>query len=167
MDTASRKEELSFAYISALCAIAGISLDRQFHDDDSTDATLKKLVTLSDGQRFQSILRIQLKSTSSPLKYRDNKDSVAYTLKTKNYNDLRTLSTTPIVLALLILPENEDEWLIWTQEDLMLKGRMYWKSFKDSPEIENINNITISIPKANYLNADTLLELLQNAAEGL
>lgn len=80
---------------------------------------------------------------------------------------LRTLSTTPIVLALLILPENEDEWLIWTQEDLMLKGRMYWKSFIDSPEIENINNITISIPKANYLNADTLLELLQNAAEGL
>ena len=80
---------------------------------------------------------------------------------------LRTLSTTPIVLALLILPENEDEWLIWTQEDLMFKGRMYWKSFKDSPEIENINNITISISKANYLNADTLLELLQNAAEGL
>ena len=43
MDTSSKKEELSIAYISALCAVAGISFDRQFHDDDSTDATIKSL----------------------------------------------------------------------------------------------------------------------------
>ena len=165
MDTAERKEELSMAYISALCAMAGISFDRQSHDDDSTDAIIKKLVTISDGRKCESVLRIQLKSTSSPSQYKDNEDGVTYTLKAKNYNDLRTVSTTPIILALLILPEDEGDWMTWTQEELMIKGKMYWQSFESSREIENKHSISVKIPKENYVNADTLLELLQKVAE--
>ena len=165
MDISSRKEELSIAYISALCAVAGISFDRQFHDDDSTDATIKKLVTLPDGRKCEAMLRVQLKSTSSAKQYKEDDSVVTYVLKAKNYNDLRTVSTTPIILALLILPENEDEWLTWTHEELMIKGRMYWQSFESAPEIENKSSISVKIPQENYLNSDRLLELLQRVAE--
>jgi len=165
MDISSKKEELSIAYISALCAVAGISFDRQFHDDDSTDATIKKLVTLPDGRKCEAILRVQLKSTSSTTQYKEDDSTVTYVLKAKNYNDLRTASTTPIILALLILPENEDEWLTWTHEELMIKGRMYWQSFDKAPETENKSSVSVMIPKENYLNSDRLIELLQRVAD--
>ncbi len=165
MDTSSKKEELSITYISALCAVSGISFDRQFHDDDSTDATIKKLITLPDGRKCEAILRVQLKATSSTTQYKEDDSTITYVLKAKNYNDLKTISTTPIVLALLILPEKEDEWVTWTHEELMIKGRMYWQSFESAPEIENKSSITVKIPKENYLNSDRLLELLQRVAE--
>ena len=156
---------VSIVYISALCAVAGISFDLPRHDDDSTDAIIKKLITLKDGRKCESILRIQLKSTSAVSQYREMDDSIVYSLKVKNYNDLRRMSTTPIILAVLILPEDSSEWLRWTEEELMIKGRMYWMSLVSAPEIDNVSSVSVHLPKQNCVNSDTLLELLEKIAE--
>ena len=107
MHTTKQMEDLQISYTSALCAAVDISYDTQRHDDDSTDAIIKKTIFLSNGCRFFSQLRIQLKSTCSPSQYTDTGDCIKYTLKVKNYNDLCTPSTMPIILCLLILPEDD------------------------------------------------------------
>ncbi|MDO4804496.1 MAG: DUF4365 domain-containing protein [Lachnospiraceae bacterium] len=165
MKESSIKEDLSIAYMSAICAAAGIAFDLQRHDDDSTDAIIKKLIVLSEARKCEVSLRVQLKATSSPSQYKEDNEKLTYVLKTKNYNDLRTASTTPIILAVLILPEDESDWLKWTKEELMIKGRMFWRNFQSSSETENKNTISVMIPKENYLNPDTLLKLLQKMAE--
>lgn len=81
MHTTRQMEDLQISYTSALCAAVGISYDTQRHDDDSTDAIIKKTISLSNGCRFFSQLRIQLKSTCSPSQYMDTGDCIKLYLK--------------------------------------------------------------------------------------
>lgn len=165
MTDANKKEELSIVFLSTLCTIAGITFESQKHDDDSTDAIIKKQITLNDGRKCEVLLRVQLKATSSESQYTEDEDTISYTLKVKNYNDLKLPATTPIILALLILPANSDEWVQWTQDDLMIKGRMYWKSFDNAIETKNTDTITVRIDKNQFVSSEALLQLLQRIAE--
>ncbi len=76
MQVTKVKEDISISYISALCAYAGIAYEIVRHDEDSTDGILKKRVLLDGNRKFDAVLRIQLKCTSSPSQYTDNGDSL-------------------------------------------------------------------------------------------
>lgn len=119
------------------------------HDDDSTDAVIKKVVYLENERKYNSILRIQLKCTSSPIQCADKGDHLIYKLNVKNYNELCMEGTSDIILALLVLPEDESEWLTWTQEDLLIKGCMYWASFV-SQKLETLNTIMDKIAREKW-----------------
>ncbi len=165
MDMAQIKEDISISYISALCAYAGISYDIIRHDGDSTDAVLHKCIVLDGIGKYMAELRVQLKCTSSQSQYTDNGDRIVYRLKVKNYNDLCAPSTTPIILALLILPDNEEEWVKWTREELMLKGCMYWAEFSLEEKSENTASVNVNFDKNNVINSETLIYLLKKIAK--
>ncbi len=159
------KEDVSISYISALCAYSGIAYEIVRHDEDSTDGILRKRISLDDGRKYDAELRVQLKSTSSTSQYTDNGDTITYRLKVKNYNDLCLPSTTPIILGLLILPENQDEWINWSTEELILKGCMYWASFYGETESKNKGNVSVTIDKQNVINDKTLQDILNKIAK--
>lgn len=85
--------------------------------------------------------------------------------KVKNYNDLCLPSTTPIMLGLLILPENEELWLDWTEEELLIRGCMYWAEFSKETESANEGTVSIKINKKNVINAESLQEILERIAK--
>lgn len=165
MHTTKQMEDLQISYTSALCASVDISYDTQRHDDDSTDAIIKKTIFLPDGGRFNSQLRIQLKSTCSPSQYTDAGDCIRYTLKVKNYNDLCTPSTTPVILCLLILPEEDSIWVNWSIEELLIKGSMYWLDLSSAERSPNAETVSVSIPKSNIVSPESLLDLLTKIAK--
>lgn len=107
MYSTKHMEDLQISYISALCASVGIDYDIQGHDADSTDAIIKKKIILPNGSWYFSQLRIQLKSTFGESQYEDKGDQIKYKLKVKNYNDLCTQATAPIILGLFILPKED------------------------------------------------------------
>ena len=144
MLTTNDKEDIHISYLSAVCASASVSFDLQRHDDDSTDGIMKKLITLDDGTKYMSSLRIQLKCTSSVSQYTDDEEILHYKLKVKNFNDLCTRCTTPIILGLLVLPEDEDTWVKWSEKDLLINGCMYWADF--SNESPSDNKYTVNHP---------------------
>lgn len=164
MDISKAKEDISISYLSALCAYNKIAFDIIRHDENSTDALIMEHISLSDEIQFEAQLRVQLKCTSSPSQYRDYGENIHYTLKAKNYNDLCSRSTTPIILALLILPENKDEWVKWTPQELLIKGQMYWEKFSNNQRCENKNSITIEISKKNILNIENLPNVIKKIA---
>ena len=164
MQASDIKQELSISYLMAVCAQAGIDYDTIRHDADSTDALLKKQLTLIDGTSYIAELRVQLKSTSSSSMYKCNDTSIIYSLKIKNYNDLCRRATSPIILCLLILPESETEWVKWSEQELLLKGCMYWKAFPNESPSDNTSSINISIPKNHVVNAETLKNMLSKIA---
>ena len=165
MLTTNDKEDVHISYLSAVCASASISFDLQRHDDDSTDGIVKKLITLDDGSKYMSSLRIQLKCTSSLSQYSDGEEILQYKLKVKNYNDLCTKCTTPIILGLLVLPEDEKTWIEWSETELLINGCMYWANFSNKLPSNNKNTVTVSIDKKNLINKDTLLEILKKIAK--
>lgn len=164
MHSSRQKEDISISYISALCADAGISYDIQRHDDDSTDGIMKKRIFLDDERFFDSSLRIQLKSTSSVTQYKDNGDMITYALKVKNYNDLCTPATTPVILGLFVMPE-EESWVEWSREELLIKGCMYWADFSEMPKSDNKQTVTVAIPKEHVINEEFLLDILERIAK--
>lgn len=166
MLTTNDKEDIHIGYITALCASVGISFDLQRHDGDSTDGIIKKIITWNDGSKFLASLRIQLKCTSSESLYKDNGQTITYKLKAKNYNDLCTKSTTPIILGLLVLKGDESDWVKWTPDDLLINGCMYWTELSKETPTNNESTVSIKIDKNNILNKDTLLVILNRIAEG-
>ena len=165
MDTSQMKEDIHIGYISALCASVHVAYDTIRHDADSTDGIIKKRISFEDGRFYDSSLRIQLKSTSSSSQFQDHGDFISYKLKVKNYNDLCTPATTPIILGLLILPEKENDWARWSPEELSIRGCMYWKNFASYPYSNNKANITVNIEKENILNGETLINILEKIAK--
>lgn len=161
-----QKEDIHIGYIYALCACAGVDYEIINHDEDSTDGILKKKIKFPDGTYFISELRIQLKATSSLSQYQDKGDYISYKLKAKNYNDLCTQGTSPIVLGLLILPENNSDWVKWSKEELLVRGCMYWADFSHNNKSGNDSTVTVNISKKNIINDETLLEILTKIAKG-
>lgn len=164
MQITTVKEDISISYLSAICAQAGIAYEIIRHDDDSTDGLMMKRIHLDKKRKFDAQLRIQLKCTSSLSQYQDHGETITYKLKVKNYNDLCTLSTTPIILGLLVLPENKNEWLQWTTEELLIKGCMYWSEFSKNKRSANSGSVTITINKGQTLHSESLNELLEKIA---
>ena len=159
----NRKEELSVSYLNALCAYANIDMEQMKHDDDSRDVMIKTLITRKDGIPIHTSLQIQLKSTSQNLTVKDG--VIHYPLKIKNYNDLKADTTVPIILALLILPEKENDWLKHTVDELIIRKCMYWIDLSKYPEVDNEKTVTVHIPEANYMDCAVLKKLLNKIAE--
>ena len=86
MPSTIHQEDIHISYITALCASADISYEKQWHDDDGTDGIIKKRIDFPDGGFFDSQLRIQLKSTSSPSQYTESDDMISYRLKPESVN---------------------------------------------------------------------------------
>lgn len=164
MHGTKQQEDLHISYISALCASVGISYDTQRHDDDSTDGIIKKRIFFSEESFYDSQLRIQLKSTSSPSQYTESNNFITYKLRAKNYNDLCTPSTTPIILGLLVLPENEKTWVKWSTEELLIKGCMYWADFSSCQKSDHQTTVSVQIPKTNMISQASLLNILEKIA---
>lgn len=162
-----RMEDLSIAYLSAIAAQASVDFEILRHDEDSADCMLKKLVVLDQGRPFRASLHIQLKSTASKNLYSIGEKTVTYQLKKKNYDDLRRLGTSEIILCLLVLPEeSEKPWVECTDDELLLHGRMYWCSLRDKPDVPQKERVPVKLPKEQFLDPDTLDALMIQIAGG-
>jgi len=160
-----RKEEISKSYLNALCAVKGIGMDIKTHDDDGTDAMLYKVISRKSGGKIRAQIDIQLKSSSTS--YTEHNGYFAYSLKKKNYDDLRMPSTNKSFLFLLILPTNESDWVTHTIKELVIKQCMYWIDLSGFPNSANSSKITVHLQKTNAVTSDVLEDFLYKVAEGV
>ena len=159
------QEEVSFSYFAAVTAKTNAILDYCRRDDDGIDATIRKRITIKDKQ-LDSVLSFQLKSVFSKNHYKfDDDGNLVYSLKIKNYEDLIIGSNVDKYLLVMILPENKDEWVEISFNELSIKKNMYFISLKNMPHSSNKHTIDIKIPKDNLLNSNTLDILLKGVFE--
>ncbi len=158
-----RKEDLSLSYLNAVCAYKGIAVELQRHDEDSIDVIIKKTIKRISGNDFVTLLNVQLKATSQILV--ENSDGFSYPIPIKNYNDLRKDSAVPMMLCVLRLPYNEEEWLTHSVNELILRNCMYWCDLTKLPDSNNTANVSIHIPWENTFTPEKALDLMQRIAE--
>jgi hypothetical protein len=153
-----RQEALSRAYVQAVAAGAGYSWSQPDIDRDSID------VTIAAGGQMRPRLELQLKATINLLQ---GESTFSFPLKIKNYNDLRVSIQTPRILVVLAMPEDEGEWISISQEELVLRKAAYWVSLRGSPESENKESVTITIPVANVFDVESLQRLMEQSRRGI
>jgi len=158
-----RKEVLSLSYMEALCAIRGIAVETHKHDDDGIDAHLSKTITRKDGYKFIAQINVQLKASSA--QYKEYEYHYTYPLKKKAFDDLRLPATAKPYLFLLILPQDEKEWVLHSIDELIIKRCMFWLDLANMPSNENTSSVTVSIPKINVVSPEALEEFLIDVAD--
>ena len=166
MDT-KFKEDLSIAYLRAICAKAEVTFNLQKRDEDGSDVDLNKCVSTDMGQRVISTIKVQLKSTSSKMFYREERKTITYKAKAKCYNDLIENRIVPLYLFLLILPENEEESVNFSVEQLIIKRCMYWVKLQKSKERAEKPFVDIIIEKSNVVSPEALLNILKSEGNEL
>ena len=154
-----RKSELSIAYLHCLAIKKGFELEHTRIDNDSVDATICANGKITPEAILSSPkVDIQLKATSN---WVVENGSIKFKLPLKNYNDLRSNCAVNKILVVLCLPDNEDEWIKYTPDEIVIKKCAYWLNLKGMAETENENNVTVTLSELfdSHILHDTLLKI--------
>jgi hypothetical protein len=150
-------EQFSNAYLSSIVAAAGYSMSKPGVDDSSIDWMVKGY--RDAGLNYTPQLDIQLKCARNSA-YRSS-DTIDYDLKAKNYNDLcETQIIVPRILIVVIVPDDPQDWVYHTENELLLRHCGYWLSLRgESPILQTKKRIYL--PRTQVLSVDGLRGLMQ------
>jgi hypothetical protein len=157
MDLSQRKEQFSLAYVHAIATVAGFTLYEPKVDNDSVDIGIAgRIVT---DIPCPPRLEIQLKCTSDKI-LKDKE--VVFSLKRKNYDDLRIEEfIVPRLLVVVLVPKKDDEWLQHHEEETIFRHCAYWACLRGWEPKEKNSKVSIRFPRANQFTVDALRELMR------
>ena len=156
-DLNTLKEQFSLAYIYAVATRAGYLIDGVRVDRDSVDGVLKG----DFGRRPR--IEFQAKATARDLV---RSDHIAFPLPIKNYDDLRVDTMTPRLLIVVLLPDDQSQWLKQSPDATCMRHCGYWLSLANRPPVPNTTTTTVHIPLAQVFDCRQLTGLMAKAEAG-
>jgi hypothetical protein len=161
------KAELSYAYLHAVASRAGFGCDVGSRHDDGAgvDALVRFKERLAPRPSLtESVIEVQLKATNAPLSAQNEK--FPFSLKRDHYNKLVSSDNGLWrFLVVLYLPENAEEWLYQTDDQLLLKRCAYWCSLRGAAATVNKSAQTVYIPQMNLFTVSGLRGLMTRVAQ--
>ena len=161
MEVNQQKELFSKAYVRAVAAVAGFSVDRLELDFNSID--LQITAGSGEGSICFPELKLQLKCTSRDV---IDGDRIRFPLKVKNYNDLRRNVLVPRILVVVLVPDNLEDWMQQSEAEMCMRYCGYWISLRGMPETQKTTTVTVSLPRSNQFTVQTLKSMIQSISEG-
>ncbi len=155
------ESELSYAYLHAVASRAGIICEStgRHTDEAGVDAVLRVKGRLAlNSILTQFSVDVQLKATKQvPI---EQNGKYSYSLKVKNYNELRSTNTgAPQLLVVLYLPEDPNTWPNHSEECLVTRRCAYWVSLRGAAETVR-DSKTVYVPKSNLLSVESVRTLM-------
>ena len=151
-----RKARFSLSYIEAVASHAGFQVVEPKVDHDSVDGTL----TADFGRRPR--IDFQAKATARDVV---REDHIAFPLPVKNYDDLRLEAINPRILIVLLMPQEDRDWIAQTADELCLRHCAYWASLLGRPAVPNISTVTVHVPMTSVLDHDQLVDMMQETEQ--
>ncbi|EHJ9962106.1 DUF4365 domain-containing protein [Vibrio parahaemolyticus] len=161
----SIEESLSVAHVGAIVSRAGASFNL-VTNDYGVDVSVRKIA--SYGGKLMDLgvaFDCQLKSS---INWSEKGDHIIYDVEVDTYNKLifrEENSSTPCLLVLLCLPKEQSEWLVATDDSLILRKSCYFFHLKGI-KTSNSSSKRIKIPKANLLTPEAVCNLLELEKSG-
>lgn len=160
-----RMEDMSIAYLQAICAKNGYDIWYARHDNDCVDCRITckgyPMANVDIAHTMSSpTVDVQLKSSFSGVTMLENGD-VQYDIPVRNYNYLVDAHRlTPYILILLVMNRQENLWLEQNTDGLIITKCAYWVSLKGQEPTDNRASIRIVIPGGNVLTPEALNEIM-------
>ena len=157
MDLNKRKERFSLAYINAVATYADCEVLEPKVDTGSVDGILKRTT-------IRELIGFQAKATSRELLSNDGQQ-INFPLPIHDYDHLRNAGR-PFILVIVLLPQEESQWLAQNKEELCLRHCGYWLSSEDWNPVLNKDNVTVHVPLSNEFNSSQLTTLMDQVSKG-
>lgn len=158
MDINAQKEEFSYGFLQLLGAKAGLEVTKSGRQTDNQKIDLHIIHAGRISDLYTPRFDVQVKCT-----HKNNIDNeyFLYDLDIKTYDRLRYIHhDVPIFLIILVVPENINEWVTITPEQLIIKKCAYWISLKGFPKSKNTRAIRIKIPLKNLVTPSSLQDII-------
>lgn len=156
------KEELSIAYVHAVCTRAGYSVAPGGKDRDSIDLQVRARGSFPRAALMSPMLDLQLKATAIDLA--PYPDTFPFDLPVNNYKALIGRTAVPRLLVIFAMPPDESDWLNWTEDAVVLRRAAYYLNLKGMPATENATTQRVHLRRANVFNPETVRVLLERVA---
>ncbi|MBL4685301.1 MAG: DUF4365 domain-containing protein [Nannocystaceae bacterium] len=162
----SRKANFSHAYVDAMAAAVGFSVERWTDDYDSIDVTIKATGRVEHSGKLSTgrspKLDLQLKCTDA-VSPKDGE--LHFPLSVKNYDDLSDPTrVTPALLVVLFVPKTWEQRLKWSASSLRLHKLAYWVNLRGMQVTTNKKSVTVVLRE--HFHPDALRHLMFLSAEG-
>jgi hypothetical protein len=128
--------------------------------DHGCDLTVTKVAAVKRNDRTRYVdsgcsIDLQLKSTCEAQVTR-TEHLIKYDLESKTYNDLvfrlNSAAIVPLILVVLVLPDDPNQWVTITADELVVRRAAYWYvPPARAAETNNVHSIRIDIPTANVI----------------
>lgn len=147
-----RQEDMSRAWLSALCAHAGSTMT--IPADYGQDAEVGYVRRIRDEyQDLGERLFVQLKSTT---RADVADDHIVYDLEAKSYRNLSDRRGLPRVLVLCVLSPVEADWVEERDDGLVLRGGAWWLCLRGETTSANDGTVRVKIPLTQRFNVAAL-----------
>jgi len=162
------ESELSYAYLHAVAARAGMSCETSGRHADKMgiDATIRASERFATNSILTDLsLDVQLKATiKEPARTNGN---LSYFLDgVERYDKLRQPTVNPPrILVVLFLPSDSSEWLKWSEEELAVRKCAWWVSLRGAPPTDNQSGLTVYLPEEQYFHADNLRAIMTRLSQ--
>jgi hypothetical protein len=163
------KAELSYAYLHAVAARAGLGCEvaGRHTDGDGVDAVVRARERFSERSvltRFT--VEVQLKATSTEPSL-DARGRYPFSLDVSHFDKLRDVEAgQQQILVVLYLPKDESQWLVHTPEALIARRCAYWVSLRGAPPSGNATSQTVYVPHANIFSVEGLRSVFARRSLG-
>ncbi|MBN9119977.1 MAG: DUF4365 domain-containing protein [Planctomycetes bacterium] len=165
MDLNAQKEQFSRAYVQAVAAVAGYAWYVPSVDDDSVDLGIAEKG--GRGTVRSPHLEAQLKCHAAQA---PGGDHMSFSLKMKNYDDLRDPNVqVPRVLIVVLVPDEPDDWLVCGEPEMLLRRCGYWLSLRGLAEVKSTAEdprVTVHVPRSQQLTPAALRIIMQRIGAG-
>jgi Domain of unknown function (DUF4365) len=162
MYSTHKKEQFSDAYFCAIAASAGYQVYKPTPDIDKIDwgvAARGPHATVRSPK-----LELQLKCSSQKIVHDER---LSFALDVASYENLRMPGyMVPRILVVVLVPEDEADWLEHSEVRLSLYRCGYWVSLVGLPKTANTDNVTVSIPRTQQFTVAALTEMMKRIGGG-
>lgn len=162
MDLDQQKEQFSHAYVQAIAAVAGFAWSKPNVDNDSIDLCLSQKG--GNGIIRSPRLDLQLKCAARAI---PTEEEFGFSVKLKNHNDLRpTDLMVPRILVVVFVPDHPNEWLNWSEVELVLRRSAYWLNLYGLPDSTNQTGQTVQMKRQQTFTVESLRGIMERIGNG-
>lgn len=147
------QEQLSWSYVRSVIFRTGLRLSIPVVDDHGIDGTIT-----NPERRGINRVDFQLKATT---RYGIGSTAISYDLRVEDYNRLTLDDDVPRVLILFIMPDDEEQWLAQSEDELCLRRCAYWVPLMGLSVSSNSSTVRVSVPLTNVFDQNGLHEMFR------
>jgi len=163
MTPEQRQEEISKAYVHAICAACGFTVGTWSQDHGGIDTSIRSGSSVGQGHLAKPCIDVQLKATTQNKLKRER--HLSWQLERAHYDKLRAASAAPHLLVVLLLPDLLEDSIEHTVDRLLIKKCAYWVRMTGMEDREQ-KNITVKLPLENLFSPEQLKTIMEKVSRG-